>query len=190
MVIIKREPVVAWTLQYKKSKTDLLAWKSVLHLSLLSDSNQRPRDYKSRALANWAKEAGGQATYIAPLQPTTFATFPSWRIRRELAVQDCPCYWPAKASLSRGENQAFSMLLLSRFWFCECKGNAFIWEKRVILKLLTSINDIGNTPNAMRKHKKILKINLLLCKNCHYMMRLWRKMSNFAENMCLPMALV
>ena len=27
-------------------------------LSLLSDSNQRPRDYKSRALANWAKEAG------------------------------------------------------------------------------------------------------------------------------------
>ena len=28
-------------------------------LSLLSDSNQRPRDYKSRALANWAKEAGG-----------------------------------------------------------------------------------------------------------------------------------
>ena len=29
-------------------------------LSLLSDSNQRPRDYKSRALANWAKEAGGQ----------------------------------------------------------------------------------------------------------------------------------
>ena len=25
--------------------------------SLLSDSNQRPRDYKSRALANWAKEA-------------------------------------------------------------------------------------------------------------------------------------
>ena len=28
-----------------------------LSLSLLSDSNQRPRDYKSRALANWAKEA-------------------------------------------------------------------------------------------------------------------------------------
>ena len=28
-----------------------------LFLSLLSDSNQRPRDYKSRALANWAKEA-------------------------------------------------------------------------------------------------------------------------------------
>ena len=25
--------------------------------SLLSDSNQRPRDYKSRALASWAKEA-------------------------------------------------------------------------------------------------------------------------------------
>ena len=31
-------------------------------LSLLSDSNQRPRDYKSRALANWAKEAGGKLT--------------------------------------------------------------------------------------------------------------------------------
>ena len=33
---------------------------TTLTLSLLSDSNQRPRDYKSRALANWAKEA----TYI------------------------------------------------------------------------------------------------------------------------------
>ena len=30
---------------------------SYCFLSLLSDSNQRPRDYKSRALANWAKEA-------------------------------------------------------------------------------------------------------------------------------------
>ena len=29
----------------------------LVFLSLLSDSNQRPRDYKSRALANWAKEA-------------------------------------------------------------------------------------------------------------------------------------
>ena len=38
-------------------------------LSLLSDSNQRPRDYKSRALANWAKEAGGRATHIALLKP-------------------------------------------------------------------------------------------------------------------------
>ena len=36
------------------------------------------------------KRRGGQATCIAPLQPTTFATFPSWRIRRELAVQDLP----------------------------------------------------------------------------------------------------
>ena len=33
-------------------------FKVQLFLSLLSDSNQRPRDYKSRALANWAKEAG------------------------------------------------------------------------------------------------------------------------------------
>ena len=59
-------------------------------LSLLSDSNQRPRDYKSRALANWAKEAGGQADCIAPLQPSTLAMFPSWGIPRELAVQDLP----------------------------------------------------------------------------------------------------
>ena len=58
--------------------------------SLLSDSNQRPRDYKSRALANWAKEAGGQACHIAPLQPTTFAAIKPWRIRRELAVWDLP----------------------------------------------------------------------------------------------------
>ena len=55
-------------------------------LSLLSDSNQRPRDYKSRALANWAKEAGGEAYYIAPLQPTTFAAIKPWRIHQELAV--------------------------------------------------------------------------------------------------------
>ena len=62
----------------------LVNW--VTFLSLLSDSNQRPRDYKSRAVANWAIAAALQATRIAPLQPTTFATFPSWRIRRELAV--------------------------------------------------------------------------------------------------------
>ena len=59
-----------------------------LFLSLLSDSNQRPRDYKSRALANWAKEAGGQAIHIAPLQPSTLAMFPSWGIPRELVVWD------------------------------------------------------------------------------------------------------
>jgi hypothetical protein len=32
----------------------------------------------------------GQATFIAPLQPHTFATFPSWRIQRELVVKDLP----------------------------------------------------------------------------------------------------
>jgi hypothetical protein len=32
----------------------------------------------------------GQATFIAPLQPLTFATFPSWRIKRELVVKDLP----------------------------------------------------------------------------------------------------
>ena len=57
-------------------------------LSLLSDSNQRPRDYKSRALANWAKEAGGQAIPIAPLQPSTLAPFPTWGVRKELVVGD------------------------------------------------------------------------------------------------------
>jgi len=32
----------------------------------------------------------GQATYITPLQPNTFAAFPPWRIQRELVVQDLP----------------------------------------------------------------------------------------------------
>jgi len=32
----------------------------------------------------------GQATFIAPLQPLTFATFPSWRSQRELVVKDLP----------------------------------------------------------------------------------------------------
>jgi len=32
----------------------------------------------------------GQATYIAPLQPSALATFLSWWIRRELVVQDLP----------------------------------------------------------------------------------------------------
>ena len=32
------------------------------------------------------KRRGGQAVHIALLQPTTLATFPSWGIRRELAV--------------------------------------------------------------------------------------------------------
>ena len=43
-------------------------------LSLLSDSNQRPRDYKSRA------------HYIAPLQPSTLAAVKPWGIPREHAV--------------------------------------------------------------------------------------------------------
>ena len=33
-------------------KSTLLGWLLLFILSLLSDSNQRPRDYKSRALAN------------------------------------------------------------------------------------------------------------------------------------------
>ena len=57
-----------------------------ISLSLLSDSNQRPRDYKSRALANGAKEAGGQAYYIAPLQPAALAAVKPWGIHREHAV--------------------------------------------------------------------------------------------------------
>ena len=63
--------------------------------SLLSDSNQRPRDYKSRALASWAKEAGGKALHIAPLQLTTFAAIKPWRIRKELAVWHFPMWWNA-----------------------------------------------------------------------------------------------
>ena len=63
--------------------------------SLLSDSNQRPRDYKSRALASWAKEAGGKALHIAPLQLTTFAAIKPWRIRKELAVWHFPMWWDA-----------------------------------------------------------------------------------------------
>ena len=35
---------------------------------------------------------GGQATYIAPLQPTAFAAVKPWRIRKELAVQDLPIF--------------------------------------------------------------------------------------------------
>ena len=45
-------------------------------MSLLSDSNQRPRDW--------------QAVLIASLQPSTLATFPSWGIPRELTVRDLP----------------------------------------------------------------------------------------------------
>ena len=37
-------------LKYRKEKREFIAELSFL--SLLSDSNQRPRDYKSRALAN------------------------------------------------------------------------------------------------------------------------------------------
>ena len=41
---------------HQQLKKELTRFSSLL-LSLLSDSNQRPRDYKSRALASWAKEA-------------------------------------------------------------------------------------------------------------------------------------
>ena len=41
----------------------------LLFLSLLSDSNQRPRDYKSRALANVAKEAFKAAALSSDLRP-------------------------------------------------------------------------------------------------------------------------
>ena len=39
------------------SKLSIFNYQLLTFSSLLSDSNQRPRDYKSRALANWAKEA-------------------------------------------------------------------------------------------------------------------------------------
>ena len=44
----------------------ILLFQSSTFLSLLSDSNQRPRDYKSRALANWAKEAGLTRFFATP----------------------------------------------------------------------------------------------------------------------------
>ena len=39
---------------------------------------------------NSSQKKVGQATCIAPLQPLTLATFPSWGIQRELVVQDLP----------------------------------------------------------------------------------------------------
>ena len=50
---------VLWKLN-KKRLLNTLCWIT-FEVSLLSDSNQRPRDYKSRALANWAKEANFSA---------------------------------------------------------------------------------------------------------------------------------
>ena len=44
-------------LSYSQPHLATLVTALCFFLSLLSDSNQRPRDYKSRALANWAKEA-------------------------------------------------------------------------------------------------------------------------------------
>ena len=91
----KRE--VSWKSRGAHQLSDALL---ALFLSLLSDSNQRPRDYKSRALANWAKEAGGQAVLIASLQPCTLAAFPPWGIPRELTVRDLPvCFFWAIAKV-------------------------------------------------------------------------------------------
>ena len=81
---------------YRHKKEDIsFEISSSVFESLLSDSNQRPRDYKSRALASWAKEAGGKALHIAPLQLTTFAAIKPWRIRKELAVWHFPMWWDA-----------------------------------------------------------------------------------------------
>ena len=52
------------------------------YLSLLSDSNQRPRDYKSRALANWAKEASIVVqwdTGRSLLRMQRYCLFPNWQ---------------------------------------------------------------------------------------------------------------
>ena len=48
-----------YSLRMNCSTNWAISAEHLLNESLLSDSNQRPRDYKSRALANWAKEAGG-----------------------------------------------------------------------------------------------------------------------------------
>ena len=50
----------------------------------------------------------GQATFIAPLQPHTFATFPSWRIKRELVVKDLP---RANVGISFYSNEKINELL-------------------------------------------------------------------------------
>ena len=62
--------------RYASRHTFFCVLSHLITLSLLSDSNQRPRDYKSRALANWAKEAGW-----ASCSYRTATTF-------------CPCYVP------------------------------------------------------------------------------------------------
>ena len=71
---------------YKSKRESFTGLSKCNCLSLLSDSNQRPRDYKSRALANCAKEAGGTACYIAPLQPAALAAVKPWGIHKEHAV--------------------------------------------------------------------------------------------------------
>ena len=73
-----------------------------VNLSLLSDSNQRPRDYKSRALANWAKEA----------KTICLLTWASCRIRTNDPEITNHVLWPTelkrrvgKLAISRRYNQ-------------------------------------------------------------------------------------
>ena len=47
----RRNRVTPQICKYKKTRQNLKSCLVII-LSLLSDSNQRPRDYKSRALAN------------------------------------------------------------------------------------------------------------------------------------------
>ena len=109
--------------RYVSRHTFSIVLSHFIYSSLLSDSNQRPRDYKSRALANWAKEAGGQAIPIAPLQPSTLALFPTWGIWKELVV---------------GDLSVWNALLT---WRKRCKGTQLIYnheKKGHLFRILTN----------------------------------------------------
>ena len=63
---------VLWPTELKRQTSKQFFWihrrlLPSVSSSLLSDSNQRPRDYKSRALANWAKEAFPSFRNLQPL---------------------------------------------------------------------------------------------------------------------------
>jgi len=50
------------------------------------DANLRINNRVKKVEGELLRNKNRQATYITPLQPYTFATFPSWRIKQELVV--------------------------------------------------------------------------------------------------------
>ena len=101
-------------------------------LSLLSDSNQRPRDYKSRALANWAKEARWEsnlhraATTSVPLLRSSPGGF-----RGSKPYRTFPYLARAKVCFSSLSSKLFDF----KFPFLAQFGNArpYIFHTRVTL---------------------------------------------------------